>query len=169
MDIKELLDEDAFDPKKLFNEEEYSTLIISREGFSKKENSAADLIESLLDKDRTRQEAEEIFTKLKESNAGEMLVKAIKDARRENEKAILTAACWESGLDMSGHFLFFTELATSANFSLAMEAITVLENCEEPLTQETLKEALGLAENAGNKNKSLTADLVDLIRSRMEH
>ena len=53
--IKELLDEDAFDPKKLFNEEEYSTLIIAREGFSKKENNAADLIESLLEKEITRQ------------------------------------------------------------------------------------------------------------------
>lgn len=33
--IEELLDDDALDPKKLFNEEEYSTLIIGREGFNK--------------------------------------------------------------------------------------------------------------------------------------
>ena len=54
MDIKELLDEDAFDPEKLFNEKEYSTLIIKRDGFSKKENSSADLIEGLLDKERPK-------------------------------------------------------------------------------------------------------------------
>ena len=66
--IKELLDEDAFDPKKLFDEEEYSTLIIAREGFSKKDNTAADLLEGLLEKGITRQESEAIFLKLKESN-----------------------------------------------------------------------------------------------------
>ena len=65
--IKELLDEDAFDPKKLFDEEEYSTLIIAREGFSKKDNTAADLLEGLLEKGITRQEREAIFLKLKES------------------------------------------------------------------------------------------------------
>jgi hypothetical protein len=63
--IKELLDEDAFDPKKLFDEEEYSTLIIAREGFSKKDNTAADLLEGLLEKGITRQESEAIFLKLK--------------------------------------------------------------------------------------------------------
>ena len=94
--IKELLDEDAFDPKKLFDEEEYSTLIIAREGFSKKDNTAADLLEGLLEKGITRQESEAIFLKLKENNSVELMVDAIKKAQRIEEKTILTAACWES-------------------------------------------------------------------------
>ena len=104
--IKELLDEDAFDPKKLFNEEEYSTLIIAREGFSKKENNDADLIESLLEKEITRQESEAIFLKLKESNSVDVMVNAIKKAGRVDEKIILAAAGWESCLDFTNHFLF---------------------------------------------------------------
>ncbi|NBQ47563.1 MAG: hypothetical protein EBU33_03805 [Sphingobacteriia bacterium] len=69
MDIKELLEEDAFDPQKLFNEEEYSTLILDREGFTKKENQVADLVMQLLDKEVTREEAEAVFSRLKELNA----------------------------------------------------------------------------------------------------
>ena len=87
--IKELLDEDAFDPQKLFDEEEYSTLIIAREGFSKKDNTAADLLEGLLEKGITRQESEAIFLKLKESNSVELMVDAIKKAERIDEKIIL--------------------------------------------------------------------------------
>src|SRR6476620_228756 len=104
MDIKELLDEDAFDPEKLFNEEEYSTLIINREGFSKKENTAADLIEDLLEKGITRAESEEIFKKIKDTNAGDLLVNAIRQAQRTDDKTKLVAACWECGLDFSKDF-----------------------------------------------------------------
>lgn len=168
MDIKELLDEDAFDPEKLFNEKEYSTLIIKRDGFSKKENSSADLIEGLLDKERTREECEEIFLKLKENNAQEMLVNAIRSAGRAEEKAILAAACWESGLDFSAHYLFFVELATSDHFRLAMEAITVVENCEGTIDEATLKQALNMAEKSSSKNQSLTEDLIAIIRDRIK-
>ena len=75
MDIKELLEEDAFDPQKLFNEEEYSTLILDREGFTKKENQVADLVMQLLDKEVTREEAEAVFSRLKELNATQLLPK----------------------------------------------------------------------------------------------
>ena len=74
--INELLDEDAFDPKKLFDENEYSTLIIDRGAvLVKKEHAVADLLESLLEPGITRQECEAVFNKLKESNSGQMLVR----------------------------------------------------------------------------------------------
>ena len=106
MDIKELLEEDAFDPQKLFNEEEYSTLILDREGFTKKENQVADLLMQLLDKEVTREEAEAVFSRLKELNATQLLLQGISEAKRPSEKAKLVAACWETGLDFSKEFLF---------------------------------------------------------------
>ena len=168
MDINELLDDDAFDPKKLFDEKKYSTLIINREGYSKKENSAADLIEGLLEPNITRSESEEIFKKLKDNGSTGILVEAIKNAGRIEEKRILTAACWESGLDFSKDFLFFVQLATSADFQLAMEAITVVENCEEPIDAGTLHSALDIAVNSKQNNESLSEDLIANIRLRMK-
>ena len=167
MEIKELLDEDAFDPEKLFNEKEYSTLIINREGFSKKENASADLIEGLLDKNVTRQESEEIFQKLKTNNATELLVDAIKKAGLTDEKRILAAACWESGLDFSNHFLFFVELALSADFQLSMEAITVIEESEGLIERAVLEEGLRMAETSKSANQNLVNDLIANIRLRL--
>ncbi len=167
MDIKELLDDDAFDPKKLFNEEEYSTLIIKREGFSKKENNTADLLEGLLDKEITRIESEAIFLKLKEMKANAMLVEAIKKADRTHEKALLAAACWESGLDFTNDFLFFTQLACSDDFQLAIEAQTVVENCEGMIDEHTLSKALEIAEASKSKNKELVNDLIENIKQRV--
>jgi hypothetical protein len=165
--IKELLDEDAFDPKKLFNEEEYSTLIIAREGFSKKENNAADLLEGLLEKEITRQESEAIFLKLKESNSVELMVDAIKKAQRVEEKTILTATCWESCLDFTGHFLFFVELTCNDNFLLAHEGLTVVENTEGTIDEDTLTKALVIAQNTKSKNKELLNVLIENIKSRI--
>lgn len=165
--IKELLDEDAFDPKKLFDEEEYSTLIIAREGFSKKDNTAADLLEGLLEKGITRQESEAIFLKLKESNSVELMVDAIKKAERIDEKTILAAACWESCLDFTKHFLFFTEIACSDNLLLALEGLTVVENTEGTIDEDTLTKALVIAQSTKSKNKELVKDLITNIKLRV--
>jgi len=87
MGVDELLDDDAFDPKKLFDEEQYSTLIIKRDGFDKKQNSVADILEALLDEKNTRSENEELFLRLKENNAQQMLMEAIDAADKPSEKA----------------------------------------------------------------------------------
>jgi hypothetical protein len=167
MEIKELLDEDeAFDPKKLFDEKEYSTLIINREGFNKKENNTADLLESLLEK-QSRQESEEIFKKLKEANAQKMMVNAIKAASMNNEKTLLTAACWETGLDFSDYFLSFVELATNDDFQLALEALSVVESCEGTISETILTNALEIAQTAKSKNPTLVNDLIENIKSRI--
>lgn len=161
-----MLDEEAFDPKKLFDEKEYSTLIISREGFNKKENTTADLLESLLDKEMTRQESEAVFSKLKESNSQKIMVDAIKAAERVSEKTILTAACWECGLDFTPYFLDFVALATHADFQLALEGLSVVESIEGSLDEATLANALEIAESAENPNPDLVHDLIENIKSR---
>lgn len=166
MDIKELLDEDAFDPEKLFNEEEYSTLIINREGFSKKENASADLIEALLEKDLSREESEALFLKLKTGNADKLLVDAIKKAARVEEKTKLVAACWECGLDFSSHFLLFVELACHDDFQLALEALSVVESSEGVIGEDTLQTAMEIALAAKSKNPQLVSDLIENLKSR---
>lgn len=167
MGVEELLDEEAFDPKKLFNEEEYSTLIIGREGLSKKENNTADLLETLLEPNISRQESEEIFLKLKEANAQKMLVESIHAAEKISEKTILAAACWECGLDFSDFFIDFVGFATHNDFQLALEALSVVESSEAVLKDEILSKALEIAESAESQNPELIADLIENLKSRM--
>lgn len=167
MGVEELLDEEAFDPKKLFNEEEYSTLIIGREGFNKKENSTADLLEALLDKTITRQESEEIFSKLKETHSQKVMVEALQAAQRLSEKRILAAACWECGLDFSEYFTDFVKLATHEDFQLALEALSVVENTEASLPEDVLTAAMEIAQSSKSPNTDLTHDLIENIKSRI--
>lgn len=167
MVIDELIDDSAFDPKKLFNEEEYSTLVIKREGFSNKQNTAADLIESLMEPENTRQENEAIFLKLKETNASAMLVKALQEVKKPSEKAILAAACWECGLDFTPYFLQFVELACDKDFKVALEALTVVENCEGTIDEDSLHKALVIAESSKSENNKLVEDLISLIKQRI--
>jgi len=167
MGAEELLDEDAFDPQKLFNEEEYSTLIIGREGFNKKENTTADLLEALMEKKISREESEAIFSKLKETNSQKVMIDAINTAQRVSEKTILVAACWECGLDFTPYFLEFVKLATHQDFQLALEALSVVESTEGVLDEKTLTAALQIAESAQNPNKDLLQDLIENIKSRI--
>lgn len=167
MGAEELLDEDAFDPEKLFNEEEYSTLIIGREGFSKKENSTADLIEALLEKDISRQESEAVFSKLKESNSQKVMMDALATAQRTSEKTKIAAACWECGLDFTPYFLDFVKLATHNDFQLALEALSVVESSEGLLDEQILTQALEIAQSAKSKNPDLVNDLIENIKLRI--
>lgn len=162
MDIKELLEEDAFDPQKLFNDEEYSTLILDRDGFTKKENQVADLVLQLLDKEVTREEAESIFSRLKELNATQLLLQSIAEAKRPSEKAKLVAACWETGLDFSKELLIFTELICQPDFELALEALTVAENTETA-TDENIAAALHLL----NTSKEGSAELKNALKEHL--
>ncbi|MBA3663317.1 MAG: hypothetical protein H0W61_03790 [Bacteroidetes bacterium] len=166
MNIKELLDDENLDPEKLFDENEYSTLLVNREGFNKKENDIADLIESLLEPEIDRAELEAIFSKLKEKNARGILIESIKKAGKVEEKTKLAAACWETGLDFTNDILFFTELACSNNFALAMEALTVVENIEGVIAEETLSKTIEIAQNCKSPNTSITEDLINNLRQR---
>lgn len=167
MGAEELLDEEAFDPKKLFNEEEYSTLIIGREGLNKKENTTADLLEALLEPTITRQESEDIFSKLKDAKAQKMMVDAIHAAEMESEKTLLAAACWECGLDFSNYFIDFVKWSTHDNFQLALEALSVVDSSEGIQTEQILTQALSIANSANSKNPELIADLIENLKSRI--
>jgi hypothetical protein len=167
MNIDELLDDEPIDPKKFFDEKEYSTLIVGRDGFNKKQNDTADLIETLLGKDVTRKESEEIFTKLKELNAQALLVKALQETKVEKSKAKLCAACWESGLDFTSYFLYFVELACDNDFSLAMEALTVVENIDGNLSEAELTKGLEMVQSSKSANSGIIEDLSTNIRQRI--
>ena len=165
MEIDELFDDDSFDPEKLFDENQYSTLIIDREGFSKKQNSTADLIESLLEPHLTRAESEEIFAELKKANAQQMMVKAIGTTRGDAQKKALTAACWECGLDFSPHFVFFAELVCNSGFEVAMEAFTVIQEMENKPSREEIGAVEEIISKQPEPANAMVPELESYIKS----
>ena len=167
MNADELLDDESLNSNKLFDENEYSTLIIGRDGFNKNQNHSADLIESLFLQNISRSECEEIYGKLKKLNARKLLVDTLTSAKKTSEKAILCAACWECGLDFTNHFLFFTKLACEDDFKLAMEALTVVENIEGNISMDELTQGISIVQNSKSKNTSILDFLVKNIKQRI--
>ncbi len=167
MVLDQLLDDEALNPKKLFDENEYSTLMIGRDGFNKNQNDSADLIETLLSKGVTRKECEDIFLKLKNLKAHKLLIDTLRSAKTDSDKAKLCAACWECGLDFTAHFLFFTELASSNDFALAMEALTVVESIEGIILESDLTKAMEIVQNSTSKNTAILDFLRENIKQRI--
>lgn len=155
----------GIDPKKLFDKTKYNTLIIGREGFSASENDLATWLEILFEDNLPRIKAEEVFAKVKESNAVQFMVDTIEQVETVQQKAALTAACWEAGLDMSKHFVFFTGLAINRDFQLAMEALTVLEHCETVPDKATLRIAMDLVQTSEIYHPELRNQLINLLRT----
>ncbi len=166
MNVNELLDDSALDPKKLFNEEEYSTLIVNRDGFSKQDNHVTDLMLTLLDKKITRHECEEIYAELKKLNSANLMVNTIKLSKRKADTSKLVEACWECGLDFTPYYLTFAELACDNDFKLAFESMTVIQECTGEVDKSVIDMALKLIEETKSRNTSIIHDLRQNIAQR---
>jgi hypothetical protein len=64
-------------PEKLFDENEYSTIIIGNEGMSKKDTNHADAVTVLVSSKSSREEKDEALKYLKENNAQAFILSAI--------------------------------------------------------------------------------------------
>lgn len=116
--------------EKLFNETEYNTITIGKEeGAAEaplKEPGFVKTLLSLLDSGNP-EDKDNALDLLKKENAVDFLIEAVKSTQSNDKKAVLLAACWESGLDFKGHHEFFMEYALHINPLVSLEAITVLE------------------------------------------
>ena len=130
------------DPAKLFDEKEYSTIIIGSEGMSKKDTDNADLVTILISSRSSREEKDEALIQLKENKAQAFIISAITKTKKPEHKALIVAACWETGLDFSKDYLFFIDLICSTNFLVSFEAFTVIQEMEAEIDESTLQQAL---------------------------
>jgi 4-hydroxy-L-threonine phosphate dehydrogenase PdxA len=98
---------------------------------------------------------------LKNEKSIDFLLEAIAETEHKNEKAILVAACWESGLDFKGHEEFFMDLALDNDLFISLEAITVLDSIEskEKAAMEGILKKLNDKNIAKHPNEPMLSDL----------
>ncbi|MGZ3884845.1 MAG: hypothetical protein ACXVP0_01210 [Bacteroidia bacterium] len=169
MSEKEHKNEDHFEKlkAKLFDEKEFNTMIIGGPETTKKQGELHDLVLALANDEFGTDEKEECLRLLKEKNGRETLLSGIKKLKNPDKKALLIAACWETGLDFSGDLLFFTSLACDDNFRVAMEAFTVIENAEYSFISEDIKKA-GEMVAVKIKEKPETLPLLEDLRDLLD-
>lgn len=172
MDNMELTDDllgdivPEINPEKLFDENEYSTLVLGSENTLKKDTNSIHAIEVLISKASTREEKDEALIQLKENKAQGVLVNSIEQVKKAEHKAQLVAACWETGLDFGNYFLDFIELTTNANYVIALEALTVLQEMEADIDVARLQKALTQLQ-AIQKTTVIIEDAIALVEGRI--
>lgn len=154
------------DPEKLFDEKEYATIIIGSEGMSKKDTSNADYVTVLVNSKSTREEKDEALKVLKENNAQAFILNAISKTKNLGQKALLIAACWETGLDFSKDYLVFIDLIYSKDFVVSFEAYTVIQEMEAEIDKTTLQSSLTLLKKVKEPSVTIT-DAIDLIEQKL--
>jgi len=154
------------DPTKLFDEKEYSTIIIGGEGMTKKDTNAADYLSIIVSPQRTREEKDEALIQLKENNAQTFMLNAIAKTKKPEQKALVVAACWETGLDFSNDFPVFIDLICSNNFGVSLEAFTVIQEMESEIPEGQLKNGLELLRKVKSPNPSVL-DAIELIEHKL--
>ena len=139
----------GINPEKFFNEEEYNTIKIGAEAGEKKQSDAANELLALL-ASKTIGEKDVALDLLKKEKAVTLLVDAVKECKSPKNKALLIAACWESGMDFKAHLDFFAGLAHDADLFVSMEAVTVL------------------SENIGDIDKNQAQQLINMLNKTPE-
>ena len=165
-DINPFLDEK--DAEKFFDQDKYSTLLINTAEFSVKNKSRVSTLVDLLIT-TVREDKVEALKLIKEHEGKELLLEAVSQPEYLKHRAILVAACWESGLDFTRFFDFFFYLTLVSDYQTTLESITVIENMEEEIPATILKIALEKIDEAilkDNNKKFLFEDLKAMLEAR---
>jgi hypothetical protein len=141
-------------PEKLFDEKEYATLIIGNDVGSKSDLKNADFISIIVNDKSTREEKDEALLILKTHRANNLLISAIAKTKNPIHKALVIAACWETGLDFSEHYLTFVELICSDHFNVSFEAYTVISEMEAEISEDILLKAENILTPYLDKNSN---------------
>jgi hypothetical protein len=135
---KEIVPE--IDPKKLFDKENYNTIIVGKE--EEEAEASIDRIAAvieLLSSKETKDLKHDTLKILQEAKGLDLLIKAINKTKNQLVKQYLVAACWEANLDCTKHLSYFVDLALQNDFNVTMEATTVIQEMQGPFDMEELK------------------------------
>lgn len=151
---------------KLFDEKHFKTLIIGGAGTEASQGELDEMLLAIAGNDLETAEKEECLKLIREKNALPALTGAIRRFKNEDKKALLVAACWESGIDCSSELLFFAELACNDHYRLALEAFTVIENLDQlPPIEEVTKAKTMISEKI--KEAPETLPLLNDLHDRL--
>lgn len=154
-------------PEKLFDEKEYATIILGDDVKHKKDIENADLVTALISNKASREEKDEALIALKANNASAFLIKAIEKTKNPDHKAILIAACWETGLDFSKNLQTFVELVAHSHFNVSFEAFTVIQEMDGQLNELDIKAGLEKLKEMQSENQIYIDDTIEFLQQQL--
>lgn len=156
------------DAQKYFDAKKFRTIIVGKDGY-KSDDDLSDAITAYAEGGLSTEEREEVLKHLKASKAKKVMLEAITNAANDARRAKLITACWEIDLDCTQEFLFFVDLVCSDDFNVSLEALTVIENIENPIPEKELEQAvkkISAKIKEKPENIDLLVDLLEIIKHR---
>lgn len=169
MSVDDLLDENSFSQEKLFDKDKYQTLTISLSTDKTYSEDSLDAMINLLNPNIDREYKDECLKILKKNNEKKLLINGIIEAEDNLDKAVLLAACWESGLDFKDEFLFFIETACHPDYMIALESSTVALSMEEYYNEDKIIKAIHILESDTKGNSQIKEDLKSNLLTRIKN
>ncbi len=106
---------------------------------------------------------------LRDQKSVTVILKAIRNEKYKNDKGTIVSSCWKSGLDFSSALDVFLEIFISDEFTIALEAYSVLENNIPILPKEDVDKHLDYLKEIQNippDRKPLALDIVNMLEGR---
>lgn len=107
---------------------------------------------------------------LKDKESVPVILEAIQNVKCKNNKGGIVSSCWKSGLDFSSALDVFLEIFISDEFTIALEAYSVLENNIPILPKEDVDKHLNYLlkgiQNIPSDRKPLALDIVNMLEGR---
>ncbi len=114
-----------------------------------------------------------VFTDLKDQKSAVAVTEIINDPDFAEEKAFFVSTCWEAKIDYSGFLPFFVELVIEEEFSVSMEALTVIEEMKGPFDENELLQGIDRAHEyldfPSNENEALVENLLKALQTRLDN
>jgi len=111
-------------------------------------------------------EIKNLFADIKDSYALEVIIEKLKSGS-DGLNEVLLFALWNSSLNAVDYIPEIVEIATSGNYMIALEALTVIENLDGPFSNEKLTEAQFILNEyfseSLDEKESLMRSLLDVI------
>ena len=163
MSIKrDLMKEKLFDPKL------YNTLFINKEDEERVRREQMAVLAELICDDKHKAQQTDVYNLMKrEKKAVDLLIRAIGETKENRKK--LVGACWEANIDCDRHLSFFTNIVLTDDLSVAVEALTTIENMSgktpaEEITACMKKAMESYKTQADTPKGQIIADLIEVLR-----
>lgn len=129
---------ESHNPKKYFNPKDYSTLIVDSTGFKTPQHELAEHFETLLHLPINSDEYRELLQQLKQHYAIVDIINLISNSPSDAFTAQILRTLWECDYNSSEHAAALLPYVFSPVFTIALEALTVFQECMPKLQAEQL-------------------------------
>jgi|WetSurMetagenome_2_1015567.scaffolds.fasta_scaffold233765_2 hypothetical protein len=115
-----------------------------------------------------RQHIAGFFNDIKEPTVTTEVIETLLSPFSQGTKIMLASSCWQSGLDYTENANVIAGLYLSAEYFLALECFTILDNCSEKIPAAEKKVIAGLlkekVKNQQGPIQQLTRELISVMR-----